>query len=113
MTGAEIEYSRMFGFFPKAGDLNLTEAFALFLHLSKAMGNVQYKLKKLTMPRVSSCLFLSQGRETAAELLEISLGVEYLGSCPSSLCFLYCLFGIINSSGWGSVFCMVIRKKSR
>lgn len=30
MTGAEIEYSRMFGFFPKAVDLNLTEAFALF-----------------------------------------------------------------------------------
>lgn len=64
------------GFFPKPEDFNLTEAFALFLHLLKAKGNVQYELNKLTMPRVSSCLFLSQGRETAAELLAISLGVE-------------------------------------
>lgn len=80
MTGAEIEYSGLFGFFPKAVDLNLTEAFALFLHLLEAEGNVQYELSKVTMPRVSSCLFLSQGRETAAELFEISLGVEHTRS---------------------------------
>lgn len=77
MTRAEIEYSRLFGFFPKAVDLTLTEAFALFLHLLKAKENVRYELNKLTMPRVSSCLFLSQGREAAAELFEISLGVEH------------------------------------
>lgn len=55
MAGAEIEYSRLFGFFPKAVDLNLDEAFAIFLHLLKAKGNVQYELSKLTLPRVSSC----------------------------------------------------------
>ena len=87
ITGAEIQYSRLFGFFPKAVDLNLTEAFALFLHLLKAKGNVQYELNKLATPRVSSCLFLSQGRETAAELV-ISLGIEY--TC--SLSFILVLF---------------------
>lgn len=55
MTGAEIKYSRLFGFFPKAVDLNLDEAFAVFLHLLKAKGNVQYELSKLTLPGVSSC----------------------------------------------------------
>lgn len=83
ITGSEIEYSGLIGFFPKAVDLNLTEAFALYLHLLKAKGNVQYKLNQLTLPRVSSCLFLSQGRERATELFEISLGLEY--TCSLSL----------------------------
>jgi len=101
MTGAEIAYSALLGFFPEAAGLHLAESFALFLHLIKAKGKVQYELKKFTMPRDSSCLFLSQGRGIAAELLDVSLSVKYMCNWSFIPGFLCRLVESINSSGLG------------